>query len=104
MHMRIPSSSLQWQSYLAGYHLHMPCRQSSKHFHFRELKVIPFFRYSVFSSIPQRWAWLEVQVYQLVVAECMRYAQLQTQRMSQGAQHKLTQQEVISDPGADPEK
>ena len=67
----------------------------------KSYSILPLFRVS---SIPQRWAWLEVQVYQLVVAECMRYAQLQTQRMSQGAQHKLTQQEVISDPGADPEK
>ena len=36
---------LQCQSYLTGWHV--PCRLSSKHFHFRQLKVIPLFRYSV---------------------------------------------------------
>ena len=45
------STTQQWQSYLAGWQLHVPCRQSSKHFHFRSIKsysVIPLFRYSVF--------------------------------------------------------
>ena len=48
----------QWQSYNAGWQLHVPCRQSSKHFISGQLKVIPLFRYSVipysaFYSVPK---------------------------------------------------
>ena len=51
------STTQQWQSYLAGWQLHVPCRQSSKHFISGQLKVIPLFRYSVipysaFYSVP----------------------------------------------------
>ena len=54
------STTQQWQATsLDDNNLHVPCRQSSKHFISGQLKVIPLFRYSVipysvFYSIP--WA------------------------------------------------
>ena len=53
------STTQQWQSYLAGWQLHVPCQQSSKHFISGQLKVIPLFRYSVipysaFYSVPSQ--------------------------------------------------
>ena len=47
------STTQQWQSYLAGWQLHVPCRQKSKHFHFRSIKsysVIPLFRIPRFTA------------------------------------------------------
>ena len=52
------STTQQWQATsLDDNNLHVPCRQSSKHFISGQLKVIPLFRYSVipysaFYSIP----------------------------------------------------
>ena len=49
------STTQQWQSYLAGWQLHVPCRQNSKHFHFRSIKsysVIPLFRIPRFTASP----------------------------------------------------
>ena len=43
------STTQQWQATsLDDNNLHVPCRQSSKHFISGQLKVIPLFRYSVF--------------------------------------------------------
>ena len=50
------------ESYLAGWQLHVPCRQSSKHFHFRSIKsysVIPLFRYSVFRVLQRPSGYLD---------------------------------------------
>ena len=58
------STTQQWQATsLDDNNLHVPCRQSSKHFISGQLKVIPLFRYSVipysaFYSIPKTWAYL----------------------------------------------
>ena len=54
------STTQQWQATsLDDNNLHVPCRQSSKHFISGQLKVIPLFRYSVipysaFYSVPAK--------------------------------------------------
>ena len=51
-------SSLQWQSYLAGWQLRTPCRQSSRHFHFQSSKSYSVFCVLLTPEPAHRSCWL----------------------------------------------